>query len=213
MIRIAMDIKDNFYKFGLESILDNILTNEFNKQVSYSYGLFFSNINSADIIILSLCNGEVQLCQPFLANLNHGLLIALIDTHTPKINNLPLCCRNVTYINTSHSVDEVKNIIKNKIEYYLKNGKEKNFCISKSCNFWYINHRQKNFLNNLIAHEKPLSIAKELTIPPRVIYARKRSLMNRFGIKTDCELVSLMKRFTFWMNIYQEKSHHCCWHR
>lgn len=40
MIRIAMDIKDNFYKFGLESILDDILTNEFNKQVSYSHGLF-----------------------------------------------------------------------------------------------------------------------------------------------------------------------------
>ncbi|HEJ6662757.1 TPA: hypothetical protein SME21_003100 [Klebsiella oxytoca] len=213
MIRITMDIKDNFYKLGLESILDDILTTEFNKQMSYSHGLFFSNINSADITILSLCNGEVQLCQPFLANLNHGLLIVLTDTNTPKTNNLPLCCRNITYINTSNTIEEVKNILTSKIKYYLENGKEERFCISKSCNFWYVNYRQKSFLYNLIAHEKPLKIAKELTVSPREIYSKKRSLMNRFGIKTDCELVSLMNRFIFWMNIYQEKSYYCCWHR
>lgn len=211
MFKILLNEKNSFCRVGLESILNEMILKYYGQQVKYSYNISATNINTSKIVLLSLCKGEIHLCQPFFQGLSHGILVVLVDGEF-ELDKKPQCCRNTFFINRRASKESIELSIEYALRKYMTEGRVKTPCEGQSCGYNLLNRRQRLFFRYLSEEQTPKKIAQRLRVKEPVIYMRRVALMARFGFRKECELVALMNRFNYWMKMYAKRNMINCWY-
>src|SRR5690606_11792399 len=92
MLNILIQETDLFFQAGLQSFFDDFFKHNFHRSITFHLALTNENVSQADIIVLSLCQGETLTCFPefiFLARraaldrISGVLFIAWFRTQLP----------------------------------------------------------------------------------------------------------------------------------
>ena len=62
MLNILIQETDLFFQAGLQSFFDDFFKHNFHRSITFHLALTNENVSQADIIVLSLCQGETLTC-------------------------------------------------------------------------------------------------------------------------------------------------------
>lgn len=79
MLNILIQETDLFFQAGLQSFFDDFFKHNFHRSITFHLALTNENVSQADIIVLSLCQGETLTCFPELLARQKGIVIGLVD--------------------------------------------------------------------------------------------------------------------------------------
>ena len=64
MLNILIQETDLFFQAGLQSFFEDFFKHNFHRSITFHLALTNENVSQADIIVLSLCQGETLTCFP-----------------------------------------------------------------------------------------------------------------------------------------------------
>lgn len=73
MLNILIQETDLFFQAGLQYFFEDFFEHNFHRTIHFNAGLTEDNVIQADIIVLSLCQGETLTCFPELQVREKGL--------------------------------------------------------------------------------------------------------------------------------------------
>lgn len=77
MLNIVIKETDAFFRAGLQCFLEDFFFHNFKHLLHFDGELSHENVSAADIIFLSLCQGETLTCYPELQARKKGIVVGL----------------------------------------------------------------------------------------------------------------------------------------
>lgn len=96
MLNILIQETDLFFQAGLQSFFDDFFKHNFHRSITFHLALTNENVSQADIIVLSLCQGETLTCFPELLARQKGIVIGLVDDEL-RFSALPSCFQDIIF--------------------------------------------------------------------------------------------------------------------
>ncbi|WBM72472.1 helix-turn-helix domain-containing protein [Buttiauxella sp. WJP83] len=194
-------------------MLRELLQRSYRQRLSFSRKIETGKVAKADIIIKHFSVGEGYICNQLLKERSESsLMIGVYDgDKIPCHAELPLCFKNITFINRKASLHSIKGVI----EKYLD---EK--CTGKSTSqqhdCHYCRHRTLSPQQAIIAAhyysgKSAEQIGQVLHINIKTVSTHKRMIMMKFNLSTDYELLSflhLLRNQPMVSNIFCENVDH-----
>lgn len=97
MLNILIQETDLFFQAGLQSFFDDFFKHNFHRSITFHLALTNENVSQADIIVLSLCQGETLTCFPELLARQKGIVIGLVDDEL-RFSALPSCFQDIIFL-------------------------------------------------------------------------------------------------------------------
>lgn len=97
MLNILIQETDLFFQAGLQNFLDNFFKQNFNRAITFNLDLTHENVSQADIIVLSLCQGETLTCFPELLARKKGIVIGFVDDEL-RFSASPSCFQDIIFL-------------------------------------------------------------------------------------------------------------------
>ncbi|HKM95722.1 MAG TPA: LuxR C-terminal-related transcriptional regulator [Buttiauxella sp.] len=193
MLNIAIDDSDSLYRNGMEIFLEELFLEEQNEPVQFN-ALTRSNATQVDIIVKSFVAGAEYICQPMLKYRNKpGVIIGIYDgDKSPHHNELPLCIKNIVFINRSEPLSKAREQVVQAWEDSVKNAKTLNGKKCLKCKYRTLTPQQLTIAKHLLRGHDLIGIAKLLEINVKTVSAHKRLMMNKFNLTSDCELLQFL---------------------
>lgn len=190
MLQIVIEDNNVLFRTGMEKYLRDFFIFLKGMQVEF-YELTEESISQADIIIKSFVAGETALCHPTLNHRkdNSFILGVHANAHSPKQSIVPLCIEDIVFINRSDSLYKIGDILFEGFNR-AKEGLPSRNC--DDCNCMTLTRKQSDILSLIMTEASIQKIARKLKISEKKIYANKANLMARLGIRSTCQLVSLL---------------------
>lgn len=190
MIKIAIEENDALYRNGLEILLKEIFSAN-NDQVIEIDNLDSFNVSTADIILKNYIRGMQFVCQPMLKRRKkNNLIIGVYEGDIiPDNISLPLCTSNIIFINRKESVSQIKEKILLGWQRCNANPHNVNHISCLSCRHRTLTRQQVEIAAHFYRGYGAQKSAKLLNINSKTVCAHKRTIMNKFRIDTDCDLL------------------------
>lgn len=194
MLNIVIDCKDNLYRQGLVFLLHQIFEKKFSQTLIFSNKLNAPSVAEANIIVKHLQPGESGLCNQVLRHRQpNSLLIGLYDgNHNPYYAELPLCFKDIVFVNRVGSLSTVRKLIERGWEDALANALTpfKKGC--QDCRHRQLSPQQIKIAEHIFAGEVTDEIARALNINVKTVGAHKRMIMIKFNLNSDFELLNFL---------------------
>lgn len=193
MLNILIKESDLLFQYGLRVFLADLFQRGFREEVQFSSHFTHDGVSVADIVVLSLCVGEVFTCIPELQSRKKGIVIGLVD-HEPRVAMPPSCFDDIILISRRASVSKIREIIyfawyKTQLFGYRWH---KNAC--PVCHHRKISPQQIRIMVSFYKGRSVMEIANELNISDKTVFTHKYMLMKKFDLRTDYELIVLLNR-------------------
>lgn len=192
-MNISIRCPDNMYQFGLVALLSEIFSLEMAQEKLRIERYHPKNMTTADIMILKLSPGEHYLCHAEFYTRSPRLIVGLIEReHIPARGEIPSCLSKIVFIPHDTSASQIGTVIKQhwlsvKNEGVSSKGRSCLHCPQKT---FTAQQRQLIFL--LLSGFTSKQIGVHMHICHKTVLAHRRALMNKFRLRTDCELLQFL---------------------
>lgn len=190
MLKIVIDDIDAIFCSGMEAYLRDYFSYQQGMPVEFNR-LSIESISEADIIIKGFEAGQTSFCPPLLKHRKKGSLFFGVygDFHRPQHSNLPLCIKDIVYINRRDPVDKIRDIIAKR---YHSAKEEFSLRHCGNCKCVTLTRKQAAIISMLVIGASIDNIALALDVSEKTVYAHKANLMKRLGIRSTCQLLRLI---------------------
>lgn len=194
MINIVIEDEYTFYRIGMEWLLAGLFGRDKHEGVHCST-LNEDNVADADIIVKKFVTGESVLCQSLLkARKKNSLVIAVHEGDFPIHNtNLPLCLNNTVFIQRSESLSNVQERIFQGWEKCSLTTFYPVITNCFECKHQTLTPQQISVAAHFFLGEGTQHIAKKMNINGKTVSSHKYSIMAKFNLKTDQDLLTLLR--------------------
>ena len=110
MLNILIQETDLFFQAGLQSFFEDFFKHNFHRSITFHLALTNENVSQADIIVLSLCQGETLTCFPELLARQKGIVIGLVDDEL-RFSALPSCFQDIIFLPRRASLDRISGVL------------------------------------------------------------------------------------------------------
>lgn len=193
MLNILIKESDLLFQSGLTSFLSELFIKEFKQELNFKFDLTRDNVRSADIVVLSLCHGECFTCFPELRSRQKGIVIGLVDDEL-RVSAAPSCFQDIVFISRRASLSQVRLALftawkKTQLPEYQ-------FCSNScfDCQHKTLSPQQIRIMGGLYNGMSVVQIADQLMISDKTVFTHKYIMMQKFKLRTDFELVTLLKK-------------------
>lgn len=186
----------NYFFRGCESILEDVFCS-MNKKLHFNEDFTEENITKADVIVMSFAKGETSICHNILQCRKKNSLIVGLYTGVKGsyANELPLCLSGTIFINRNESAAIAKKLITSglgllKLEHECE---IKRSC--QNCQYHTLSHQQIIIAAYIHSGKDMKLITQRLNISRKTVSAYKRSIMFKFNLNSNYELLIFLNRF------------------
>ncbi|RTY58251.1 LuxR family transcriptional regulator [Pantoea sp. YU22] len=194
-----MDIKvictdENYYfRLGISKIIEEALL--LGGSVAFLPGFDSENLRKADIILVSVSQWRLFMCQPAYRFRKPGSILLVFVNHIENIisDQLPVCYQSLTLISRSDAVRSIRDKI-TKAWLIARDQKTNAFAPTDCmrCNYARISLIQLQVMSFLKSGCSVNQTAKSLGLSVKTIYAHKYNVMRKFDLKGDCDFYSFL---------------------
>jgi DNA-binding CsgD family transcriptional regulator len=159
----------------------------FNRHVEFFTDYTPENIAHADVIILSLCNGERYTCFPELRLRQKGIIIGLVDEKASSERS-PFCFADIVYIMRRESLNEITRKLTVAWRAWLAGEGFSQYITCFGCKLIKITPQQRKILASLHVKHSVKDVAENMCVNYKTISAHKYIVMRKFRLKNDYDL-------------------------
>lgn len=192
-MNISIRCSDNMYKFGLTALLREIFSPEMAQQTLSIRNFHSKNRATDDVMILMFSPGEHYLCHSEFFTRSPGLIVGLIDReHIPARGEVPSCINHIVFIPHDTSASQMGAVIKHHWSL-VKNtnlSNKRRSCLG--CPHKTFTAQQHQLIRLLLSGLTSKQIGLHMHICQKTVLAHRRSLMNKFRLRSDCELLQFL---------------------
>ncbi|TNV11208.1 helix-turn-helix domain-containing protein [Buttiauxella sp. B2] len=194
MLNIIIEEKDNFYRQGLKTFITEMFSTDHGDALFFTGVLCSHSVKTADIIIKSFLPGESRVCHQIFQSRKHSsLVIGIYDGNKkPHSVDLPLCFDNIVFISRADSLIKVKKFIQRGWEDCCQENTKKIYRSCLACKHRTLSPREINIAEHFYSGMGTEEIARNLQINPKTVGAHKRTIMLKFNLNSDSELLGLL---------------------
>ncbi|MEH0885552.1 LuxR C-terminal-related transcriptional regulator [Enterobacter sp. UNJFSC 003] len=193
MLNIVIHEADLFFQAGLHRFFGDFFSHNFKQQVTFFIELSHDNVSRADIIVLSLCQGETLICFPELRARQKGIVIGLVDNANHH-SALPACFQDMIFITRNASVDRMYEALFIAWSRTQQAGYRWNKTNCFECQHKMLSPQQIRIMVNFYRGLSVTDVADELQISDKTVFTHKYMMMQKFNLRSDYELMTLLKR-------------------
>jgi DNA-binding CsgD family transcriptional regulator len=208
MLRIIVEDRYTLYKKGMEILLEQIFLCEEDERIEFM-SLTEDNVAMADVIVKNFDPGESYICNPLLRERKAAsLLIGIYEgSANPHFGTLPLCVKNIVFINRAESLCKAMTLIMRGWENCMLVGNKNTQPNCLHCLHRTLSPQQVRVAENFYRGFTPEGIASNLQLNVKTVCAHKRKIMAKFDLYSDCELLHFLnglKKQKLMPNLFSE---------
>lgn len=187
MLKILINESDVLFCRGMKDFLSELFCKRFNRQVDFLADFTQENIANADVIVLSLCNGERYLCFPELRARRKGIIIGLVDKNDFQERS-PSCFADIVYIVRREPLCAITDKLTVTWEKWLVSEGFPQYRSCLGCKHFILSLQQREIMSGFYYGNTVKDVAKILNIDYKKVAAQKYIVMRKFKLKSDYEL-------------------------
>lgn len=193
MINIILNDRDGFYYLGLQTLFSAIFPVECDHNIVFTRDLSPQSVAMADVIVMGLSHGEINVCHPLLCTRKqNSLIIGLYEGNAPPYyDQLPLCFNNIIFINRTEPVQQIKK----RFLFAWENSRILPMIPRQwkcpDCRHKTLSPQQINVANYYYQGASAEQISQILCISIKTVFTHKRMIMGKFNLHSDYQLFTL----------------------
>lgn len=195
MSAVNIIIKENekFFVAGMKTVLISLFNEEFNKEVCFSDAFTEENVKRADVVVIELSAGENATCIPEFFHRGPGIIIGVLNHYPDYALPLPSCFADMILIERRTSLSRVRNQIRQEWQKkYLMERELNHNC--GSCRRKTLSLKQFSIISAICQGQSIQQIANILGVSVKAVRMHKYTVMRKFGLKTECELLAFIRK-------------------
>lgn len=195
-LKLAFDLEDKYYSAGLKSLLEQVFTAGMGFSLRpIPVSSMQSALASVDIYVKHFAAGEVSICRPsFKLRKKNALLIVISEgINPPRVNDFSECLKGCVVLRKADSVLTIREKI---IQAWSSKSEAENKIIRcANCRAVYLSEAE-DIIAMYICHNFTVArIASILQISSKRVSAYKRSIMAKFNLHSEAELVLFINKW------------------
>jgi len=198
MLKILINEPDAMFRKGMICFLEELFWIKFGRKCEYATEFTLKNIADADVIVLSLRQGERYICFPDLRARRKGIVIGLVD-EADNYHKSPSCFADIIYILRRESLKEITQKITATWRSWLMSEGFSRYKTCSGCRYVTISPQQKEIMAGLYRGLSIREIAITLRVNYKTVAAQKYIVMHKYSLKNDHDLLHFL-------NILRDKS-------
>lgn len=187
MLKIIINETDVMFCRGMKDFLSDLFCKRFNRQVDFLADYTQENIADADVIVLSLCNGERYLCFPELRARRKGIIIGLVDKNDFQERS-PSCFADIVYIVRREPLSTITDKLSVAWQKWLASENFPQYRSCLGCKHFTLSLQQREIMSGFYHGNSVKDVARILNINYKTVAAHKYTVMRKFSLKNDYEL-------------------------
>ncbi|MBN4832990.1 helix-turn-helix transcriptional regulator [Enterobacter hormaechei] len=193
MLNILIQETDLFFQAGLQHFFEDFFKHNFHRSITFHLGLTNESVSQADIIVLSLCQGETLTCFPELLARQKGIVIGLVDDEQ-RFSALSSCYQDIVFIPRRASLDRISGLLF--IAWYATQlpGYTWNKKTCFDCQHKGLSRQQMRIMVNFYRGLSVVQTANALKMSEKTVFTHKYMMMQKFNLRSDYELSVLLRR-------------------
>lgn len=192
MISAIVSVNDVLYRNSLEKFISVMFANKFNKAIVFSHKLNAISVSAADIIFLEFCNGETMICTPELMFRKKSIVIGIVDDLSRVATVSSGCFPDVVFIERKSDLETIERVVTRQWKIRFLSGKDP-LCFScYKCKPASMTHKETMIMSKILQGISVAQIANDLNLDCKTIYVHKHSVMKKFNLINDCELIAFL---------------------
>jgi DNA-binding CsgD family transcriptional regulator len=192
MLKILINESDSLFLSGMKHLLSDLFREKFGLESEFITNLTAYNIAIADVIILSLCQGERYTCFPELRMRNKGIIIGLVD-EIDNSTKSPYCFADIVYIMRRASINEVTRKLTIAWQKWSMCTFFSRYKSCFGCSHVTLTHQQEGVMAEFYQGRSAHQVAKKMNINYKTVAAHKYIVMHKFRLKSDYDLLRFLK--------------------
>ena len=193
MLKILINDPDLLFRRGMKYFLSDFFCKRFNRHVEFITDYTSENIADADVIILSLCNGERYICLPELRARQKGIIIGLVDEEDDSRIS-PSCFADIVYILRREPLSEITRKLTFAWQKWIEIQEFQGY---KSCFGWKhvsLSLTQLEIITGLNKGYSFQEVAINMNITYKTVTTHKYLIMRKFCLRNDYDLFRFLGR-------------------
>lgn len=193
-MNIFIQDDNQFWCYGFTRLLQEVFA-EFSYTVCLTQKLEKNQVESADIIIVGMRQGEILVCHPQLKWQKRSLIIVLMeDARDFSQFTFPDCFRHLIIISRSMTMQTIK--LRMIQALLLLHDIDENILPNCSvCQHRVLSPQQMKIARLLTAGWSAGRIATTLSMCSKTVFVHKYAIMNKFNLQGDYELLSFLGKY------------------
>lgn len=194
MVDILIKDECSLYHHSVKLFCIDFFNGECEEVVNFLEGYESENIARADVIIYALCKGEHFTCFSELKLARRVVIIGITTDEEPSPSFLPNCLKDAFFVSRSASLSHLKKIFRkawNAHSLSLDSGVTK---LCEGCKHKILSKRELSIMACIYKGQSTSHIAKEMVLGHKTVYAHKYSVMKKFNLRSEHELLELLNR-------------------
>lgn len=192
MVKILIKETDLMFRQGMEYYLSDFFWRRFRLKAEFITDYTSENISVADVIVLSMCNGERYTCFPELRARRRGIIIGVVDEKDHRRS--PTCFEDIVYITRRGCLSEITHQLYIAWHKWLVSDVFPQHTSCLGCKHYTLSLQQRDILEKYYKGSSVHHIARMMNVSYKTVTAHKYIVMRKFGLKNDCELFKLLGR-------------------
>lgn len=195
MLKILINDPDLLFRRGMKYFLSDFFFKRFNRQVEFNTDYTSDNISDADVIILSLCNGERYICLPELRARKKGIIVGLVDEED-DLRISPSCFADIVYILRREPLSEITRKLTDAWHKWIEIQEFQGYKSCLGCKHVSLSITQLEIITGLNEGYSFQEIATNMNITYKTVTAHKYLIMRKFCLRNDYDLFRFLGRLS-----------------
>ncbi|MGF6100545.1 response regulator transcription factor [Enterobacter sp. A4] len=187
MLKILINESDLMFHYGMKYFLSDFFGQHFMRTPEFFTDYTHENIANADVIILSLRNGERYTCIPGLKMRRQGIIIGLVDD-IDTCKRSPACFEDMIFIQRRESLSSITQKFTIAWKNWLMREAFPCHKTCQGCNNFKLSFQQREIMVRLYQGRSVQEVATSLHISYKTVASHKYNVMRKFSLKNDHEL-------------------------
>ncbi|MDY0923345.1 helix-turn-helix transcriptional regulator [Leclercia sp. CFBP8987] len=191
MLKILINEPDAMFRKGMICFLKELFWIKLGRKCEYVTDFTPENIADADVIVLSLRQGERYICFPDLRARRKGIVIGLVD-EADNYHKSPSCFADIIYILRRETLKEISQKITATWRSWLMSEGFSRYKTCSGCRYVTISPQQKEIMAGLYRGLSIQEIAIMLRVTYKTVAAQKYVVMRKYSLKNDHDLLHFL---------------------
>lgn len=187
MLKVLIQESDVMFRSGMKYFLSDLFYQRFNLQVGFMIDYTSENIYEADVIVISMCQGESYTCFPELRARRKGIIIGVLDGNDFHEHS-PSCFSDIIYITRCEPLIRITHKITLSWLKWLVSESFPEYKSCHGCNHINLSLSQREIMVRLYMGRSVQQVATEMNVTYKTIAAHKYFVMRKFNLKNDYQL-------------------------
>lgn len=193
MLNILIQETDQFFHYGLQRFFMEFFWRNFKRHIHFGVELSHDNVSAADIVVITLCQGETLTCFPELQSRQKGIVIGLVEDSL-RFSALPSCFQDIIFIPRSASLDHLSQVLFIAWHSTQSPGYTWNKISCFECQYKTLSPQQIRIMGNFYRGLSVVQIARVLKMSDKTVFTHKYMMMQKFNLRSDFELMALIRK-------------------